>query len=144
MTTIASDITVLRLHHVRSWRRRHMRLHCTTTIHVCHPDMFTWFQRYQVDHSVLTFTLCLPSVDQPFRDRDHRLARHHFVDDWLLIDGLGRFCKPECSDRLFECCRIYRANNRRLRVSAEGVLQDSRQLRVPIIRLFSLAELVDY
>ena len=29
-----------------------MRIRCTTTIHVFHPDMFTWFQRSQVDHSV--------------------------------------------------------------------------------------------
>ena len=72
VTTIASHITVLRLHHVRSWRNRHVRLHCTTTIHVFHPDMFTWFQRTHVDHSVtfikrflltlLIFTLCLPCI----------------------------------------------------------------------------------
>ena len=48
VTTIATDITVVRLHHVRSWRRRHTRLHCSTTIHVFHTDMFTWFQRSQV------------------------------------------------------------------------------------------------
>ena len=72
VTTLASHITVLRLHHVRSWRNRHVRLHCTTTIRVFHPDMFTWFQRSQVDHSVtfikrflltlLIFTLCLPCI----------------------------------------------------------------------------------
>ena len=74
VTTIATDITVLRLHHVRSWRRRHMRLYCASTIHVFHPDMFTCFQRSQVDHSVtfikrfllalLIVTLCLPCILQ--------------------------------------------------------------------------------
>ena len=35
MTTIASDITVLRLHHVRSWRSLHTRIHsCLSPRHV--------------------------------------------------------------------------------------------------------------